>query len=369
MKKELPVQAAVSSILERAQHDYRELVRWSTFSLQKLFSPAHFHFDEFCKGFSPHPDSARLTQLAQHFGEEHDIWLPNAKGHVSCALFLYPRAHPDRMFAIMKNLIMDFYFNDVMGRDLFKSLSANQQRDARQLIGSMANIRDSLIVPSDAQPVEHLNAQVLREFRENSPNSWFRRFFDFYCHHLNITHTDRNSEALGYIPDVDEYIESRCHYAGMYHIVLWVEYNNDQFLNWDLLADLGLATPLRRLHWLTTAFGALSNDLFSFEKEVIDQGSDCNLVMILMLNDPGLLLKNAIVRACDIVRDMVSELSGILRSVRERISNLERSDPGLSSLLASHIDGVCRCIQASWLWQCHTTRYKRAHSLWEETQL
>jgi hypothetical protein len=369
MKKVLPLKEAVSSILQRAQLDYRELAESTTFSLKELFSPAHFRFDEFCRGFAPHPESARLTQLAQHFGEEHDIWLPNAKGHVSCALFLYPGAHPDRMIAIMKNLIMDFYLNDVMGRDLFKSLTANQQRDARQLIGSMANIRENLILPSDAQPIEHLNAQVLREFRENSPEAWFRSFFHFYCHHLNITHTDNNSEALGYIPDAGEYIESRCHYAGMYHIVLWVEYNNAQFLDWNLLADLGLASPFRRLHWLTTAFGALSNDLFSFEKEVIDQRSDSNLVMILMLNDPHLSLRESIAGACRIVRDMVAELSGILRSVRERIRTLQGSDPGLSAMLASHIEGVCRCIQASWLWQCHTTRYKRAQSLWEETQL
>lgn len=70
MKKELPVREAVSSVLERAQLDYRELVRSSPFSLKALFSPAHFPFDEFfCKGFSPHPDSARLTQVAQRFGE------------------------------------------------------------------------------------------------------------------------------------------------------------------------------------------------------------------------------------------------------------------------------------------------------------
>lgn len=368
MKKELPVREAVSSVLERAQLDYRELVRSSPFSLKELFSPAHFPFDEFfCKGFSPHPDSARLTQLAQRFGEDNDIWLPNARGHVSCALFLYPAAQPERMISIMKNLMIDFYLNDVMGRDLFKFLSSHQQRDARELIGNMAGLKKDLFVPSDAHPLEHLNVQVLREFRENSPSGWWGRFFHFYCHHLNITHNDRNSAALGYIPGVDEYIDNRCHYAGMYHIVLWVEYNNACFLDWDLLGDLGLASPFRRLHWLATAFGALSNDLFSFEKEVIDQGSDCNLVTVLLLNDPDLSLKDGIAASCKIVRNMVLEISGLLRSIRERISFLERSDPGLSSLLAGHIEGVCRCIQASWLWQCHTTRYKRARSLWKET--
>ena len=369
MKKVLPLRAEVSSILGRAQRDYHELAGLTTFSLRELFSPAGFRFDDFCRGFAPHPDSARLTQLAKQFGEENDIWLPNAKGHVSCALFLYPDAQSDRMIAIMKNLVIGFYLNDVMGRDLFRSLSANQQRDAHQLIGNMAAIGDKLIVPAGAHPIEHLNARVLREFRHNSPASWFHSFLDYYCRHLHLTHADNNAAALGHIPELDEYIDNRCHYAGVHHVVLWIEYNNGQFLDWDLLDALHLAAPLRRLHWLTAAFGCLSNDLFSFEKEVIDQGCDSNLVMILLLNNPDLSLKDGISGACDIVRHLVLEFTGLLRSARERIAALEKSYPSLTALLAGHIEGVCRCVQATWLWHCHSTRYKRAGSLWAETQL
>lgn len=359
----------MSAVMQRTQTDYRELVQSASFSLKELFSPANFRFDEFCQGFNPHPESARLTQLAQQFGEEHDIWLPNARGHVSCALFLYPSADMGRMIAIMKNLLIGFYLNDVMGRDLFKSLSAKQQHDARQLIGNMAGINKNLIVAPNAHPIENLNAQVLREFRESSPQSWFDKFFSFYCHHLNITHADRNADALGHIPGLNEYIENRCHYAGVHHVVLWIEYNNDQFLDWDLLSALRLSARLRRLHWLTAAFGCLSNDLFSFEKEVIDQDSDSNLVMILLLNDPNLSLRDGISGACDIVRDLVMEFNELLLSVRQRIKALERSYPSLAVMLGGHLDGVCRCVQATWLWHCHSARYKRARSLWGETSL
>lgn len=273
------------------------------------------------------------------------------------------------MIPIMKNLIIGFYLNDVMGRDLFKSLSAKQQYDARQLIGNMANMNKNLFVASDAHPIEHLNAQILREFRENSPRSWFRKFFTYYCHHLNITHADRNAESLDHISELHEYIENRCHYAGVHHVVLWIEYNNGQFLDWDLLSALGLSARLRRLHWLTASFGCLSNDLFSFEKEVIDQGCDSNLVMILLLNDPNLSLVDGISGACDIVRGMVKEFNELLLSARERIKALESSYPSLAVMLSGHLDGVCRCVQATWLWHCHSVRYKRAQSLWEETSL
>jgi len=55
-----------------------------------------------------------------------------------------------------------------------------------------------------------------------------------------------------------------------------------------------LYQPLRRLQKIAATFGALSNDLFSFEKEVIDHKADSNLVAIIALNNPALSLQETI---------------------------------------------------------------------------
>ena len=369
MRHEQNVQVVAHATLERIKQEYTDLLKSPSLSLQKLFAPDHFSLDEFCKKFTPHPQSDQLKGIAQVFGENYGIWLANAKHHITCALFLYPTAHFERMLTMMKNLIIDFYLNDVMGRDTFKFLTHEQQETSRKMLQGMAGLNDALYLSSYACPLELANADVLREFRDTSSKEWFRKFLRLYCHHINITHLDRNADALGHIPGIYEYVENRCHLAGMHHIVLWIEYSDGQFLEWDLLKTTNIAQRLKRLHWVTAAFGALSNDLFSFEKEVVDNNSDSNLVMIIVLNHPGLSLKEAILRASGMVRGLLIELLALMGSIKQQIEKIADVYPALALRLNVHLNGIVRCVQASWMWQVYTKRYKRPQSIWEETRL
>jgi hypothetical protein len=155
----------------------------------------------------------------------------------------------------------------------------------------------------------------------------------------------------------------------MNHIVLWVEFSDGQFLEWNKLKAVALTQKLERLHWLTAAFGALSNDLFSFEKEVVDSNSDSNLVAIIALNNPGMPLKEAIYRASEIVRDQVLELISLLDTLKREMRQLDQTNPALAGRVTTHLRGIVRFVQASWLWQLHARRYKRAQSIWVETAL
>lgn len=362
MKHAQNVRAASGEILASIKREYGELLRSPSFSLETLFSPENFHFDDFCTTFSPHPQSEELKEIIRAFGEAHDIWMANAKHHITCALFLYPTADFERMHTMMKNLLLGFYLNDTMGRDIFKSLSAEQQEASRKMIRNMAALDETLGLSKDAHPLERINADILREFRDHSPKKWFREFLRDYCHHLDVTHRDGNADTLGFIPALDEYITLRCHYAGVHHIVRWIEYSDAQFLDWPLLRSAGIAQKLKRLHWVTAAFEALSNDLFSFEKEVIDCDADSNLVMVLALNEPGLSLPDALFRSCDIVRNLLAETIGLMEDIRKEMGTA-------MPLLDAHLDGVARCVKAGWMWHCHSKRYKRPVSIWKETTL
>jgi hypothetical protein len=269
----------------------------------------------------------------------------------------------------MKNLTLGFYLNDVMGRDVFQFLSLEEQLAAEKMIRNMTRLGGDLELPAGAGAIEEANALVLREFRAQSTSEWFARFQRLYTHHIDITHRDGNTRAQGRIPDVWEYIERRCHTSGMNHIVLWVEFSDGQFLDWSQLKVVALTQKLERLHWLTAAFGALSNDLFSFEKEVVDSDSDSNLVAIIALNNPGMPLKDAIYRASEIVRDQVLELMSLLDTLKREMRQLDQTNPALAGRLTTHLSGIVRFVQASWLWQLHARRYKRPQSIWVETTL
>jgi Terpene synthase family 2, C-terminal metal binding len=370
MKHAPAVQGKACLVLQRIQQEYANLIASSTsFSLQELFNSDEVRLEDYCKEFSPHPQSSELRRIAETFGRQHEVWLANAQHHISCALFLYPTAHFERMLTMMKNLVIDFYLNDIMGRDRFKFLSPEQQQRSRKMIESMANVDETLCVPSDGCSIELANAVVLREFKDSSPKDWFRKFMGLYCHHVNITHVDCNSDAQGHIPGIYEYMERRCHFSGMHHIVLWIEYSDGQFLEWDLLKTTKIAQNLKRLHWVTAAFGGLSNDLFSFEKEVIDNGADSNLVAIIALNHPELSLEEVILRASAIIRNLLIELMTLIHSINRVGESLALTHPALALKLNVHLSGIVRCVQASWMWQVYTKRYKRPLTIWKETRL
>lgn len=369
MKQEQIVQAEALSVLDRIKCEYAEMVHVRTFSLKELFSPHAFVFDEFCGNFSPYPQSEELQRLSEAFGREYGVWQAHTKYYINCAFLLYPRGQFDRMLTILKNLTVGFYLNDLMGRDLFKFLSAEEKKRARKLIKNMADLDEAADPGRGAGPVEIANAIALREFRDAAPREWFLKFKRLYSYHLKITHRDCDTDAVGYLPEVDEYITRRCHLAGMNHIVLWVEFSDGRFLDWGLLKKHSLSLKLERLHWLSAAFGALSNDLFSFEKEVIDNSSDSNLVAIVAMNKPYLNLREAIEESSEIVRNVVTELAALLDSMPAEISRLEPTQPALADTLLTHLKGLVRFIQASWLWQLQAKRYKRANSIWRETTL
>lgn len=366
MNKEQSIQEKAFLTMAQMRADYAQLLSGEPLSLEALLSPANFRFDQFCREFSVHPDSEELKRRIQQFGEANGCWLPSAKHHISCALYLYPGADTYRMFCMMQNLTLGFYLNDVMGRDTFQYLPVDQQVSAREMVVRMSRLDPALRVGEDAAALEVVNAEILQAFKDHSPGDWFSKFLEVYSYHIGITHTDGNVVSQGRIPGVTEYMDYRCHLGGVHHILMWIEFSDGQFLDWEKLNGYRLAQPLKRLHWVTAAFAGLSNDLFSFEKEIIDNGSDSNLVMIIALNEGG-GLKDAILHAAGIVRALLMELLALLDRLAVETGELMAVDRPLAVQLRQHREGIVRCVQAIWLWHCYSGRYQRPESLWVET--
>lgn len=370
MHKRVP-QQITSTILERVQKEYSMLAGGTpVFSLLQLFSFEGFKLDEYCQAFGPHSQTPQLLQETREFGERHGIWLPSAEHYISCASYLYPDGAIDRMRAIMQNLAIDYYLNDTMGRDIFPRLSPEEQKTASQLKDRMFHVKEDLNIDEEkATSLELANIEVLTFMNDTSPFSWFREFLRLYTYHIHVAHKDCNINATGRIASVDEYIDSRCHMAGMHHVISLIEYSEGCFLDWDWLADAGIDKQLGRLHYITAAIGGLMNDLFSFEKEVITNHADSNLVMIILYNKPQLTLADAIERAAALVRSLLIEFTGLLEYIKGEVEQCAGMDPEKLHGMHAHFKGLERCVQASWIWQVYTPRYKTAYSVFQETRL
>lgn len=354
----------------RIQAQYRELIATGTmFSIADLLNFDSFVLKDYCQTLNPHPQSETIIKIAQQFCEEHGIWIEQAKHYITCELFLYPDAEFDRLVSMVENNAIDYYLNDIIGRDLFGQLNADEQSEARELMKRMSNVDGNLLLPENATSVEKANIEILKFMKSTSPLPWFEKFLQLYCYHIDVTHRDGNSDAQGYIPSIEEYIELRCHTSGMHHIVMLIEYASGNFLNMEWCAALGIDGYLQRINFLTAAFGCLSNDLFSFEKEVIDNSTDANLLMIVALKDPGYTLPEVIAKSAKIVQEMLVELLDLIEKVKNQLQDAAGMDESQADTLTTYLKGIEKCIQASWLWQVYTKRYKRPASIFLETSL
>ncbi|MBC9909100.1 terpene synthase family protein [Chitinophaga varians] len=349
---------------------YRELISAETsFSIEKLLNFGDFTLKDFCQRLNPHPESETIIKIAQQFCEKYGIWIEQAKHYITCELFLYPDAAFDRIVVMVENNAIDYYLNDIIGRDLFSHLNAEKQFKARELMKRMSTVDYNLRLPNDATPVEIANIELLQFIKNTSPFHWFEKFLNLYCHHVDVTHKDGNSDAKGYISSIDEYIDLRCHTSGMHHIVMLIEYADNNFIDTTWCSTFGIDVYLHRVNFLTSAFGCLSNDLFSFEKEVIDNSTDANLLMIVALNNPTFTLTEVITRSAKIVQEILIELLGLIDKIKNQLRDLPMINEQQKRSLNKYLKGIEKCLQASWMWQVYTKRYKRRNSVFQETLL
>ncbi|TWF33919.1 hypothetical protein FHW36_111110 [Chitinophaga polysaccharea] len=365
------VQMLAHSRMQKMQKEYVAMMANGDvcFSLFQLFNHDEFRLDEFCQSFRPHPYSRQLKRAAQEFCEKYDIWLENAEHYVTCAIYLFPTANLYRMINILKNCTVDFYLNDTMGREVFTHLSAAEQQKCNVIREHMARLDSPFICQPDVADVERANAEMMSDIRNTSPGRWFEAFRKMYNYHIDVTHLDCNTNTMGRIPSVDEYIDMRGHISGMHHTIQLIEYSDGQFLDWEWMDNVNISSDMQRLQYVTAAIGCLMNDLFSFEKEVIDNSSDSNLLMIMALNDTNLTLEEVILKSAGIVQQLLLEFTVLVNRVRTRSYQRLPADTEMVDKLDAHIGGLERCVQASWMWQVYTKRYKRVNSMWKETQL
>jgi len=134
------------------------------------------------------------------------------------------------------------------------------------------------------------------------------------------------------------------------------EFGRDDYLPWERIGATGLGAEVERLRRLTVDIGALMNDMFSFEKECIVDRADFNLIPICLMNTPGQTLADAVDEAGRMVLDRFTEFR--LLSARVDLECGKPADQTLAGQVAAHVADLRSCVQATWVWQNATRRYK-----------
>ncbi|WP_280253946.1 terpene synthase family protein [Nocardia abscessus] len=353
----------------REQHEML-LKAGRQWSLRAMFGTPDWDIVDYCRDFRPNRFGGQACAEVERFCREHGIWLEPAGPHYnSMTPYLHPGAvSAERMTIIgLYNAIL-FWLNDTVGREKFGHLGDHEQHQARVATDRLCVLLRTRSVPADPTPLETATSAFLTMLSALADPAWLDRFLESTIEHLRPAIQDQNARARGGLLSVAEYIDLRAQVSGMYPAIALCEFGRDDYLPWDRIAHTELACDLRRLRVLTVEIGALMNDVFSFEKECIVDLADFNLIPAVLLNHPGWSLEDAVRGSTEIVRARLADFRELGALATERCERLGAEDADLAATVSTHIADLIACVQATWVWQVETLRYKGA-SIFRENGL
>ncbi|MGY1979117.1 terpene synthase family protein [Nocardia gipuzkoensis] len=353
----------------RGQHEML-LKAGRQWSLRAMFGTPDWDIVDYCRDFRPNRFGEQACAEVERFCREHGIWLEPAGPHYnSMTPYLHPGAvSAERMTIIgLYNAIL-FWLNDTVGREKFGHLGDREQHQARVATDRLCVLLRTRSAPADPTPMETATSAFLTMLSALADPAWLDRFIESTIEHLRPAIQDQNARARGGLLSVAEYIDLRAQVSGMYPAIALCEFGRDDYLPWDRIGHTELACDLRRLRVLTVEIGALMNDVFSFEKECIVDLADFNLIPAVLLNHPGWSLEDAVRGSTEIVRARLAEFRELGAVAVERCERLGAEDADLAATVSTHIADLIACVQATWVWQVETLRYKGA-SIFRENGL
>jgi hypothetical protein len=198
-----------------------------------------------------------------------------------------------------------------------------------------------------ARPLERFTHDIRRRMERLASASWLARFAeDVESYLFQGTLEASRHWTAGTVPDFDSYLTQRAEDSGMYTCVDLVEFAQE---GRELPRDVLATAELRRMRELCTRVVALSNDVFSYEKEVLWSRNPNNLVHVLQVHQ-GLGLEASVAEAIQVVNADVA----CFQVCEERLL-----ESGLlnDARVAFYVEGMKAWMRGNVCWSLLTGRY------------
>jgi hypothetical protein len=352
----------------RVPDEYRLLMRHKAgrLSIEDFFSDDDFHVGTYRAPFLSHPRRHELAQEVARFVARFSLDPDGrCRGADDVSAYLYPAAPLPRLVTIGQLIAVDSALDAAVKRDLCSHLAGDVHRAYAAITARMTTGAPS--ADAGASRFELAQETPLAALRRRAPIGWFLRFLDCRRWHLELTHQDRGCRALGVVPTVTEYLYEREMTGGMNYRTELIEFANDDFLDWDALRAAGLDGPLTRMRRLSGVIAGAGRDVLSFERECIDNTIDNNLLLLHLLNDPSLTLREAIDAAAATTRGLLAEFFALDREIGAALERPDLAGSVVARTVSRVVAGLRDHLRSNWVWQGHRVgRYQRSRSLFRE---
>lgn len=372
---------------EQIRQEYNQLQARVTQGVQKPFELGEMIHHTQLEGvkFRRNPLAEEAEQITLEWAQLHGIYSPKyAEGSLTMGAFLHPEgpgilvkddeesALLDRLVLILKTYALLFYFDDWMGNDRLKFVSETPDGEGAieeqtethvetERLEVLKGLGQLFSLPIDqldsnfsaTHPAVIAAHELLRDLSHQSDPRWFATFHQSLTKHLAAALASQNNERYTY----DEFKTVRNDVAGMLVTVDFLEFASGQYIEWNTL-PAHLKTSLEKIARAVAWIGSLSNDLFSFEKEVVDSEDGFNIVPVLLLNNLVPDLTTAIVYSLALTRQEIQQFAAECEIARQELEAVFSAlDLEQATAIAAYIRQAEAAVHAAWAWQLATDRY------------
>lgn len=281
--------------------------------------------------------------------------------------FLYSKAMTaDRLQAACMVHSMFFFIDDLFfDTDHFDSHDFSIAREVgqdlyaiRQFLTTLMQIFKTQTLPPNPSPIQRAFCEMGELVVQQAPAEWFQLFADGIEDYIRavIQREVDLHQGKTILTDLDSFLAIRLRDTGGLHTCQLIEFTKDAFLSAEARDD----EQIKHLTWLAIAMASLVNDIFSYHKDVVLEGSDFNLVKILM-DIQGLSFEEAVDQSVQLVNSYANQFAEVRMQLCEQGMEMDRS-------VHQYVDGLAEMMAGNVYWHATTNRYRSPESPFEELQ-
>jgi hypothetical protein len=279
--------------------------------------------------------------------------------------FLYSNAvSVDRLQAACTIHSMFFFIDDLFfdtdhfdARDFFIEGVGHDLKSIRSFLFSLMHIFKTHTLPEELSAIQMAFYEMGLFVCEQAPDEWFEAFANGIEDYLKAVIQREIDLHRGktVLTDLDSFLDIRLRDTGGLHTCQLIEFTKGAFLPTEVRNH----EQLKHLTWLAIAMASLVNDVFSYHKDVIVEGSDFNLVKILM-DLHGMSFEEA-----------VDYSVGLINSYADQFVEDRKYVPfwgieALDGAVEQYVDGLAEMMAGNLYWHGTTNRYRSPYSPFPE---
>lgn len=306
-------------------------------------------------------------RLTEEFAIRWNIRPPSFDDYNTMSRFLYPNSLGVEHLAAVCTVHSIFFFID----DLFfdtdallpedYSIAPAIAADPRKVIAflrDLMNIFRARELPANPTLIQQAFCEIGQQVAALSSEAWFQYFTDTVEDYIRAAisrSADIRTDKLS-VKDMGAFSEIRERDTGGLHTCVLIELSKEAFLP-DVVRDDPI---VQRLTMLCIRMASFVNDICSYHKDVIVEGSEFNMVKMFMDND-GLSFEDAVHKSVEVVNEYA-------QAYLDTESLLPSWGPEVDPIARAYVAGLKELMAGNVYWHLTTNRYRSPDSPFEELQ-